>query len=79
MNLSDRELKFLASIVDTYVELTDDRLAYWYGNINSQEFTDILKQRHEAFLLSCKLKELSRQPARFTIAIQIPDGVIDRN
>lgn len=79
MSLSDRELRLLASIVDTYVELTDDRLAYWYGNINSKEFTDILKQRHDAFILSCKLKELSRQPARFTIAIKIPDGLADRN
>ena len=79
MNLSPNELQFLISIVATYVELMDDRAAYWQGDVNSKTFTDILDERREARELECKLRAYRDNPKQFTIAIKMPDRQIDRN
>lgn len=79
MNLSDEQLELLISIVATYVELLDDRAAYWYGDVNSQEFTEILNQRSSAYLIECKLKEIKLDRSRFTISVNMDDRLVDRN
>jgi hypothetical protein len=79
MNLSDEQLQLLINIVATYIELLDDRAAYWYGDVNSQEFTDILTERSSAYLIECKLREIKLDRSRFTIAVNMDDRLIDRN
>lgn len=69
MNLSPNELQFLISIVCTYVELMEDRAAYWQGDVNSKTFTDILDERKEAYELECKLREYQANPKKYTIEI----------
>jgi hypothetical protein len=79
MNLSDEQLALLISIVATYVELLDDRAAYWYGDVNSKQFTELLNQRRDAYSIECKLKEIKLDRSRFTIAVNMDDRLIDRN
>jgi hypothetical protein len=79
MNLSSQELKFLITIVATYVELVDQRAAYWRGDVNSKVFTDILDERKEAYQLECKLREIQAAPKTHTIVVKMPDRLVDRN
>lgn len=78
MNLSDIEIQQLIAIVDTHVELLDDRLAYFQGDINGKTFNNLLEDRQAAYHLSCTLKE-HKHSSTYTIAIKMPDRFVDRN
>ncbi|AFY94638.1 hypothetical protein [Chamaesiphon minutus] len=79
MNLSDEQLELLINIVATYVELLDDRAAYWYGDVNSKTFAKLLDERRDCYQLECQLREFRANPSRFTIAVNMDDRAIDRN
>jgi hypothetical protein len=79
MNLSSAQLDLLIAIIATYVELLDDRAAYWYGDINSQKFTQLLNQRQEAYLIECKLREVKLDRRELQILVNMDDRTIDRN
>lgn len=77
MSLSPQQITELCEIVETHIELLNDRLAYFQGDVNGAYFNALVAERDRAKSLLLDVVASSRNI--FTVAIKIPDKLVDRN
>ena len=77
MTLTPEQIRELCQIVETHIELLDDRLAYFQGDINGAYFNALIAERDRA--KSLLLDVVRAASNSFTLVVKIPDRSVDRN